>query len=204
MNAMNPNQFRPTSGDRLSMVVFMLLGAVVVAISAAQMFARIAVVRAGVDVPMLVNFAGDAPATTIGDTAETLQLESATIVVPQLPEQAAGPAVFQALIVFGTVVAVVLCLVLLTVELLRGRIFSRRNTALLATIGMVWLVGSGVAAALGGVASVEALGAVSHGQALALFVLDPGPYVIGAFAFSVILTAFTVGARIQRDTEGLV
>ena len=33
---------------------------------------------------------------------------------------------------------------------------------------------------------------------------DPAPLVLGGFALAVALTAFTVGAKLQRDTEGLI
>lgn len=198
--------FRPSRADRVGMIAFLLLGAAVVALSATQSFTRISQVLSRSDVPMSVSFVDQSATLAFGNDAAPLrlQLDSAHVIVPALPESAVGPAVLQSVIQFGTVLTVLACLVLLTARFFRGRIFGRGNTALVATAGMVGLVGSGTAAALGGAAGVEALGSVSDGGALALFVLDPGPFIIGAFAFAVILTAFAVGARIQRETEGLV
>jgi hypothetical protein len=34
--------------------------------------------------------------------------------------------------------------------------------------------------------------------------VDLLPYVLGAFVVAIIATAFSVGERLQRDTEGLV
>lgn len=190
----------------MAMVAFMLLSIVVVVLSAVQMFARVSVVQGRTDVPMFVNFNGGLLATPFPTESglPPLKLESATIVVPQLSDGAAGASTMQAIITFGTITTAVICLALLALSVLRGRVFTRANTALITTAGMVGLVGAGSAEALGGTASIEAFDVLSSGQGSTWFAVEPGPYIIGAFAFAVILTAFSVGARMQRETEGLV
>ncbi|QIM17210.1 hypothetical protein G7067_13580 [Leucobacter insecticola] len=197
---------RTSPGDRFAMFAFMLLSAVVVAVSAAQMIARISVVQGRTNVPMLVTFAGEHPVLrlTTNDSIPPLKLESATMIVPQLSDGAATAATLQAAVAFGTAAVVVVCLTLLSPGFLRGRVFSRRNTALLATAGLTGLVGTGLAASFGGTASMEAFDSLSSGEGVALFAVEPGPFIIGTFAFALIMTAFSVGARLQRETEGLV
>src|SRR5690606_20753557 len=98
------------------------------------------------------------------------------------------------------------CLVLVSRSVLRGRIFSPGNTRLVVTAGIVALVGLGVAPALAGATASSALLKYSEGAFtdVSLFQVELFPFIIGAFAFATVATAFTIGARLQRETEGLV
>lgn len=202
------SSFRPSPGDRVAIAIFMVAGAAIVVWSGVSAYLRIMRVLLGESIPVTVQPIGlrvEAPLGP-GGAAVPLQVDTATVEVPGLPASAFGAEILAQVIRFGTVAVVVLCLALLARSILRGRVFGRGNTALAATAGIVGLAGSGTALALGGAVGggvLHDLGG-SDADGFVFLVADPTLFIIGAFAFAVILTAFTVGAKLRRETEGLV
>ncbi|RGE20299.1 hypothetical protein D1J51_08910 [Leucobacter sp. wl10] len=171
---------------------------------------RVMRVLLGESIPVTVQPIGLELQAPIGPGGEAvpLQVDTATVTVPRLTGSTFGLEILEQVIRFGTVTTVTLRPVLLARSILRGRVFGRGNTALATTAGITGLEGAGTALALaldgavGGSVLVE-LGA-GNSDGFVFLVADPALFIIAAFAFAVILTAFTVGARMQRDTEGLV
>jgi hypothetical protein len=103
-------------------------------------------------------------------------------------------------------VTVVALLLTLTIGILRGQIFSRRNTAIVTTAGTVTLVG------LAGVPFFQNMVANGALARISDYTYDRGPVQVidlpvllgAAFVAAVAGTVFSVGDRLQRDTEGLV
>lgn len=71
---------------------------------------------------------------------------------------------------------------------------------------MTALVGFGVVPVFEGMVSNDIVSSLSDGEfhGYAIVAIQPLPFVLAAFAFGIVSTAYTVGARIQRETEGLV
>lgn len=206
MSSQSP--YRPSLADRIGIKIFMIAGLGIVLWTAVGSYFGIMRVLLGEDIPVTVQPIGlrlEAPIGPDG-AAVPLQVDTATVAVPQLPGSAFWLEILEQIIRFGTVATVALCLVLLARNILRGRVFGRANTALATTAGITGLTGAGTALALdgavGGRVLVELGGSNTDG--FVFMVADPALFVIAAFAFAVILTAFTVGARLQRDTEGLI
>lgn len=181
----------------------------IIAVSAVvQAVFRIIEIAGNTDVIVHASFVDTDTVAPIGpDGAEIpVTLDTALVTIPQLPADAMGAAVLEQVVFALTVLTVVTCLVLLSRSILRGRVFGASNTRLVATAGIVALVGFGLAPALSGAAASSALYAYSEGAftGTALFQVDVFPFVLSAFAFAAVGTAFTVGARLQRETEGLV
>jgi len=198
---------RPSFADRLGMVVFAVAGLGIVITAAIATVLRISGALRGTALPVRVQPVGlelDAPIGP-GGTAVPMQIESATVIASPLPQSAVGIEILSQIVRFGTITTVAVCLVLLTVRIFQGQIFGRANTALATTAGLVGITGSATAVALNGAVGGSVLHELGPGGSGFIFLTaDPAPLVLGGFALAVALTAFTVGAKLQRDTEGLI
>lgn len=130
-------------------------------------------------------------------------VDTATLSVDALPGFARAAGIAQQASLSVAVVVIVICLLLLSRQVMRGRLFSRSNTVLVAIAG---IAGALAAAAVPFLGAIVADGALqeSTGAGELVFTLEPVTFWLGMFALAIILTAFSVGERLQRDTEGLV
>lgn len=144
--------------------------------------------------------------------------ESAAVTVADAPSSTRWLIVAASLVAGLAIVGVCLALVWLCVRMLRLRPFGRSMTVALVTAAILIMVGglgsqflaAGARAELVQFLGPEAVGRVSaeqsggaeHFMAYALS-LDLAPLGIG-LALAVVALAFQLGARMQRDTEGLV
>lgn len=202
-----PPARRPSLADRVGMVIFAVAGLGIVMTAAIATALRISGALRGTALPVRVQPIGlevDAPIGP-GGTAVPMQIESATVIASPLPQSAVGIEILSQIVRFGTITTVAVCLVLLTVRIFQGQIFGRANTALATAAGLVGITGSATAVALNGAVGGSVLHELGPGGSGFIFLTaDPAPLVLGGFALAVALTAFTVGAKLQRDTEGLI
>lgn len=200
--------YRPSLGDRIGIVIFMVAGVTIVVWSAVVAGGRIMHLLLGEDIPATANFTGLMAEAPIGPNGAMLpvQIETATVTATHLSSAAFGGAIIGQVIFFGTMTTVVVCLMLLARNSLRGRIFSRGNTRLVTTAGMVALVGFGVAPIFEGMVANDTIARLSERtfHDYAIHTIEPLPFVLLAFGFGIVSTAYTIGARIQRETEGLI
>jgi len=200
--------YRPSLGDRVGIIVFVVAGVVIVAWSAFTTISRIAQVAAGEPVPAAARFIGVEAEAPIGPDGALVpvQIDTAIVSASQLSTAGFGAAIIAPLISLATITAVVVCLILLARNSLRGRIFSRGNTHLVTAAGMTALVGFGVAPIFEGMVANDTIARLSERtfDDFAILTIEPLPFVLLAFAFGIVSTAYTIGARIQRETEGLV
>lgn len=197
----------PSRADRIGIWAFMLAGVGIVAWAVVGAALRIAEALTARDVRVLAEFAGTPAEAPIGPdgAAATVELDRAFLFTDELP-MASLVALVTAEVVFAVTVAVVVaCLLLLSAATLRGQVFSRRNTRLVGTAGVVGLLGSAAVPFFGNMAANGAFARISERTfENVVMAVDLMPYVLGAFIVAIISTAFSVGERLQRDTEGLV
>ncbi|MDP3950374.1 hypothetical protein [Microbacterium sp.] len=106
---------------------------------------------------------------------------------------------------------VIVCAALwwLGLSLIRQRAFRRSMVPVLATAAFALIVTTMIAPLFGAIARAQmveqlaASGADTEGFSLFLYQLDPAPIGWG-IALALVATAFEVGQRLQRETEGLV
>lgn len=208
MTITDPHAYRPSLGDRICIVVFMVAGAAIIVWSAIAAGTRILDVARGARIDASVDFIGIKVEAPIGPggSGVPLDLDTATVTSDSLTPVAAATAVISAAFAFAVITTVVACLMLLARNCLRGRIFGRGNTRLVVAAGTTALVGFGLIPVLERMVANDILaGLVAadfHGYAV--LAAEPLPFVLLAFAFGIVATAYTIGARIQRETEGLV
>ena len=141
-----------------------------------------------------------------------IELDQGRLVVPELTPIGIVPGVLGQIVLLVTIFTVVGCLLLLSRSILRGQVFSRRNSRLVATASLVGLVGFSAIRFFDNMLANAAVNLATDNE-LDTWVIsvEPFTYVLAAFVLAVIMTTFTVGDRLQREknalekeTEGLV
>lgn len=206
MSTTNGNRIM-SKGDAVSMAVFMVVGAAFAVFSVVQAIIRITEVLGGGDVRVFAQFAGTPAQAPIGPNgaAVTVELDTAYLLAPDLPLASIIALVLEQLVVAGAVVTVVATLLVVTWNVLHGRMFSKANTRLVATAGIVTFLGVALAPFFANMGANGAFARLSE-RTFDNVILSAGLVPLFAIAFVAALaaTTFTVGERLQRETEGLV
>lgn len=134
-----------------------------------------------------------------GATFDRVTVEVATL-------SAGGRTALVAAAVLGALLTVGICLVVawLCVRVFRGKPFVRSATVGIASVAiLVLLVALGVPT-LDGIAQAEATAEIGS-DLLPVFLVEIDPAPVGwTFALAVVVAAFEIGQRLQRDQDGLV
>ncbi|KAA0962467.1 hypothetical protein FQ142_03860 [Microbacterium sp. ANT_H45B] len=195
-------------GDRGALIGFCIAGVAIAAYITVFSIIRIIELARGVDVPVLVEFIGsktpvDLPLST-GDSI-AVGLDSAVITAPELPMIAIVPGIIAQIAQILTIVIVIGCLILLARSVLTGRVFSGRNTVLVATAGVTGLFGFAAVRFFDNMLANATVARITgNGVENAVISVEPFTFVLAAFVFALTSTVFVIGDRLQRDTEGLV
>lgn len=200
---MNTTQTSITRGDRVGIVVFIVAGAAIALWSTIAAAVRILEITRGTAVPVLVEFRGQDAGVTYAGGSVDLQLDQATVVA-DLDPIAIVPGILGQLMFLLAILTIVTTLVLLSRNILRGRVFSRGNTRLVMIAGIGGLVGFSLAHFFNTMLANAAIAQVAPELENAVMSLAPFTFILAAFVIATVGTAFTVGDRLQRDTEGLV
>ena len=192
-------------GDTISLALFVIGGVAIAAWTAWNVAARIAELARGGSVEVLVEFVGTTADARIGATSLPVALDRGVITVDQLRTMGVVPGILGQLAFGITVVVVVACLIALSRNILRGRVFSRTNTRIVAIGGGVGLVGAATSRFFDNMLANAAMAQAIDGPFdTAVISIEPFTFVLAAFAVAVVGTAFVIGDRLQKDTEGLV
>lgn len=194
-------------GDKGALVAFCVAGAVIAVSFTVHSVMRTIELARGTDVPVLVEFIPDQTRTelSLGTSSVEVGVDQATITAAQLPAIATVPGIIGQVVQIATILVVIGCLILLARSTLKGRIFSRRNTALAMTAGITGLLGFAAVRFFDNMLANATVNVVTD-NALdnAVITVEPFTFILAAFILSVIGTAFVVGDKLQRETEGLV
>jgi hypothetical protein len=195
-----------TRGDRSALIGFCVAGLAIAAYFVVFSTLRIIELARGTDVPVLVEFM-DAPVQiplTTGDSV-TAGLDRATLTASSLPPIATAAGIIGQVVQILTIVAVIGCLILLARGILSGRVFSRRSTVLVMAAGITGLVGFAAVQFFDNMLANATVAAVTdNGIDNAVISVEPFTFILAAFIIAVIGTAFVIGEKLQRETEGLV
>jgi len=197
----------PSRADRIGIAMFIGAGAVIAAASVVAAVMRIVEVLGSRTVAVLGEFSGTPALAPIGPGGATVDvlLDRAVLTTEELPIASLVALILQQVIVAASIVVGVTCLVLLSLSILRGVIFTRRTSRLVLIASIAALVGVAADPIFGNMAANGAFAAISDGEFNnVIMTLDAFPYVLGAFVVAIVGTVFSVGERLQRDTAGLV
>jgi hypothetical protein len=195
-----------TRGDKSALIGFCIAGLAIAVYFVVFSTIRIIELARGTAVPVLVEFM-DAPVQiplTTGDSV-TAGLDRATLTASTLPPIATAAGIIGQVIQILTIVAVIGCLILLARGILSGCVFSRRSTVLVMTAGITGLVGFAAVQFFDNMLANATVAAVTdNGIDNAVISVEPFTFILAAFIIAVIGTAFVIGEKLQRETEGLV
>lgn len=200
-----PAGYCPSRSDRVGLWVFMIAGLAITVSTAVFAAIRIAELLGPGPIPVEVKFAGLPTTLPMGERSLPLDITTGTIRVTEMPLASliagiAAPVL--AMLVTATITA---CVITLAVSVIRGQIFSKRNSRLVAAAGFIGLIGF---AAVNLCNTMLSNGALAWASARRIdnvvFSFNPGTYILAAFVIALVSSVFVIGERMQRDTEGLV
>ena len=193
--------------DAASMAIFMIIGAAFAVFTVVRSVIRTVEVLGGGDVRVFAQFAGTMAEAPIGPDGAPVpvELDTAYLIAPELPIASLGALVIEQIVISVSVVTVVACLLLLTWNVLHGRVFSKTNTQLVGTAGIVAFFGVALAPFFANIGANGAFAWISDRTFdNVILAADLTQLFTVAFIAALAATTFTVGDRLRRDTEGLV
>jgi hypothetical protein len=192
--------------DRLAMWFFIIVGAALVGWTAYAGVAHLVdAVNGRIDVP--AEFAGTRAEAPIGPDGamRDVELQSALLRPEALSVAGMGALVIEVLLSIASNVVVVGCLIAVTISVMRGRVFSKRNTRLVAAAGFAWLAGIAGVPFFGNMVANDAFRSISEGTFdNVVMSVELSSFFLAAFVVAMATTVFTVGDRLQRETDLLV
>ena len=199
----------PTRLDRGDTIgLYATVGIAVIAILATiwGVVRRLADVASFRDVPVLVPFVDETAELPIGPDGApvTVAVDQAVVTVPETAVATSFALVAEPIVHGGAIIAAVVLLALFCWNLARGRAFSRANVRIVLWSTGVLAAGWFVGTILTTMTVNGALSAVSQYtyEGVTFSTNWAAPFAI--LALGAIGAAFQVGARLQRDNEGLV
>lgn len=195
-------------GDTVGFVLFLVGGVAIAVAAVVQTIIDLVRVLPNRDVTLLAPFVATEAQAPLGPDGSpvSVQLDSAAVTVASLQAPSLVALVVSHVVFAVATVTVTALLLVLCFGILRGRIFSRVHTALVTTAGLVALAGMYLVPFFHNMAVNGALALLSNGTYDRAVVGTVDVFALFTVAFVVALagTAFAVGDRLQRDTEGLV
>ena len=193
--------------DAAAMWFYVLLGAAFVVGTTVHAVLRVIEVVRNQNVRVFAEFSGTPAEAPIGpDGAPVMvELDTAFVFPPRLPVASVAALVLEQVVVVVAVSVAVGCLLLLVWGVLHGRLFSRRHTALVATATGAALFGMLCAPLFANMGANGAFAWISERTFdNVILTMNPVQWFGVALIGSIATTAFSVGDRLQRDTQGLV
>lgn len=192
-------------GDSVSLALFVIAGVAIAVWTVWNVAVRIAELVGGGPLQVLVEFVDTRADAKVGGTTLPVELDRAVISVEGLDAIGVVAGVLGQIAFGVTIVVVVACLIALSRNILRGRVFGKANTRLVAVGGIVGLVGAAASHFFDNMLANAAMAHTIDGPFdTAVITVEPFTFVLAAFALAVVGSVFVVGDRLQRETEGLV
>lgn len=201
------NERTLSRGDVVSLWLFVAAGVAIAMYTAVAGAIRIVELARNTDVQVPAIFNGTVGTAPIGPGGSSVEVElvSATLSVDALPEASVAAGILEASTAVVATVVVVTCLILLIRELIRGRIFSKRNTRLVMFSGIAWIIGHALVPFFGNMVANGAFARISDGSFNNVVMsIELQTLIVAAFLAAFLAAIFTVGDRLQRDQEGLI
>lgn len=193
--------------DAAAMIVFMLAGAGIALTTLISAVVRISEVLSDQQVALFARFWETVVQVQIDPDVTSLpvDLDTGWITTSTIPAVSVVLLVVQQIVLALGVSSVIACLLLVAWSVLRGRVFGRTTTRLVTAAGIAGLLTLAIVPLLGDMAASAAFAEISAGRLDYVAIsVDIFPLILTAFVAALATTVFTMGERLQRDTEGLV
>ena len=193
--------------DAAAMIVFMLAGAGIALTTLISAVVRISEVLSDQQVALFARFWETVVQVQIDPDVTSLpvDLDTGWFTTATVPAVSVVLLVVQQVVLALGVGSVIACLLLVAWSVLRGRVFGRTTTRLVTAAGIAGLLTLAIVPLLGDMAASAAFDEISAGRLDYVAIsVDIFPLILTAFVAALATTVFTMGERLQRDTEGLV
>mgnify|MGYP003531317091 FL=1 len=204
-----PTSFRRfmSRADAAAMIVFMLAGAGIALTTLISAVVRISEVLSDQQVALFARFWETVVQVQIDPDVTSLpvDLDTGWFTTATVPAVSVVLLVVQQVVLALGVGSVIACLLLVAWSVLRGRVFGRTTTRLVTAAGIAGLLTLAIVPLLGDMAASAAFDEIAAGRLDYVAIsVDIFPLILTAFVAALATTVFTVGERLQRDTQGLV
>lgn len=200
-----PPSYRPSRGDRVGLWIFIAAGLAVTIITAVFASIRITELLGPGPTAVEIEFAGLPTEVVWGQSTLPIDIATGTIDVTEMPGASLVAGVLAQVIVALVTATIAVCMIMLAVSVIRGKIFSKRNSRLVATAGFTGLLGFAAANLCNTMLANGALAWATDRQLENIaFSFSPGGFLLWAFVIALVSSVFVIGERMQHDTEGLV
>lgn len=198
------------TADRVSLWGFLGLGAVGAAAAITGSVARIAAVLGNDGIEIPTEVLGATPQTLGAGVSATT--EALTLTVNQLPAQAIAPAITGPALMIVGLLGIAVGLGIVSRNVLRGVVFTRTTAIAIGTTWIIALVTFIAQPLLNFMTAVETVAEIdtATGDWAGLTGVTPAvsfsplPWILFALVGAITAHAFAVGAKLHRETEGLV
>jgi len=194
-------------GDIISLWIFIAAGIAVAGTTIFFAAWRIIDVATGGPLSVHAAFSGTTGTAPIGPDGATRDVivEQALIRPSTLSPAGVGALVIQQVVLAVTVSALVACLLAVTVSVMRGQVFSQRNTRMVAGAGFAGLAAMFGVPFFGNMVANDAFRDISGGSFNNVVMsADLPALILVGFIVAMATTVFSVGDRLQHETDGLV
>lgn len=200
-----PSAHRLSRGDRGALWAFIFAGIALTTTTAVLAAIRISSLLGPGPTPIEVEFAGLPAETVVGTSTLSFDVTSATLEVTELSPVALVAGIAAPALSTLVTATIAVCLIALAASLIRGQIFSKRNSRLVVTAGLTGIIGLVAVNVLKTVLANDVLFGATDGQSNYMVLrFEPGTYLLAAFVIALVSSVFVIGERMQRDSEGLV
>lgn len=135
------SSYKPSRGDRVGLWIFIAAGLAITIITAVFASIRITELVGPGPTAVEVGFAGLPAEVASGQGTLLIDIAAGTIHVTELPGASLVAGVLAQIVVALVTATIAVCLIMLAVSVIRGKIFSTRNSRLVATAGFTGLLG---------------------------------------------------------------
>lgn len=200
-----PPAHRLSRGDRGALWAFIIAGIALATTTAVIAAIRISSLLGPGPTPIEIEFAGLPAKAAAGTSTLSFEVTSATLLASELSPVALVTGISAPVLLTLVTATIAVCLIALAASLIRGQIFSKRNSRLVVTAGLTGLIGFVAVNLLNTVLANDVLFGATGGQSSYMVLsFEPGTYLLSAFVIALVSSVFVIGERMQRDTEGLV
>jgi hypothetical protein len=196
-----------TRGDTSAMWLFIIVSVAVVAYTLTQGIFRIIELVRNTDVTVPARFVGTTAEAPIGPdgTLVAVELDRAVLTVESLPAASVAAGVLEVITAVLATALTVFFLILLCRQLLRGSVFSARNTNIVGAAGITAIAGIALAPFFGNMVANGAFARLSDRTFdNVIIAVDLHTLIFAAFVAAFATSVFAVGNRLRRETDGLV
>lgn len=195
-----------SAADRGALWFLLIIGAVLAVLMLVISTIRLSAVITGESIEVVANLSPEGSRILAEQSPDRgATIETVTFTVTHFASPALYAAIAQPALLIVVTLGIAAALGVLARNMLRGHVFRKTNTAAIVTAWAFAGVGTVIQPVLEFAVALGALEQLGYDAARMLSIeISPAPFVAAVILIAITAHAFSVGTKIQRETEGLV